>query len=252
MSCGWVPAWQTIYSDYIVLVGSIGWNITCGKKYGGACNSAPEDITSARLLLAHQLSDGVVMGGDAMGYYTAAHFFTNGTSDTNASNAVEARYLQNLTSTRLEYSQYLVLGRLVRPPRLVSASLPKASMCMYWGGTKCCDVERPAMQLWLDETTRTLALVAVNADPLPLTFSAEVDVVEVFIDSDSQSTGLSGVHPDEYDERNVVATTCRSGVEWVVKVQPTGHSGAAYSALLENLTIPALSAIVVELRAADI
>eukprot|EP01052_Picozoa_sp_SAG31_P067567 SAG31_NODE_26360_length_443_cov_1.776163_2_plen_53_part_01 len=45
----------------------------------------------------------VVMGGDAMGYYTAAHFFTNGTSDTNASNSIEAVYLRNLTLTRLQF-----------------------------------------------------------------------------------------------------------------------------------------------------
>ena len=55
-----------------------------------------------------------------MGFYTAAHFFTNGTSDTNASNSIEANYLRNLTSTRLEYSQV----RIITPAPINCARAP--------------------------------------------------------------------------------------------------------------------------------
>ena len=98
------------------------------------------------------------------------------------------------------------------------------------------------MQLWLDETTRTLALVAVNADPIPLTFSAEVDVAELLIDGHTSARA-------NRSSRSVVARL-RSGLEWPLQ-SGAWRSGVA-PAMVENLTIPALSAIVVELRSASV
>ena len=95
-----------------------------------------------------QFTWGSVLGGDSLNNYYASIYFAN------ASNILERDYTATLAAKRLEWAEYLIHGRLMRPPTLVNSSLPPGRLARPAPDptnnniSASCPIGQPAMQLW--------------------------------------------------------------------------------------------------------
>jgi hypothetical protein len=231
MQCGWVPAFQAVYSGYTVLVNSVGWNVSSDGQ--------DADIAAARTLLAHQWTDGLVLGGDGLGYSSAAHYFSN------SSHLADARYLATLATQRVAHIKYFVYGRLMRQPVLRNTSVGDGKLCTYWGPSKtCCVVSRPSLQLWQQADAQMLALVAANADMFALSFAATVDMAGVPNAAPGMTIAVRQITASARTQPggNASAVVVHEWSTQVVSMPWTG--GAAVT--VTDIVMPPLSALVIE------
>ena len=119
--CNVVPAFQAVYGGWSVNVGSVEW---------------PSDQEGVRILLAHQWTYGHVMG------WTKPSVFLN--------NAATLAFTRELAQLKVNHSDFLVFGRLMRPPILTAAgggALPEARWCQSTG--TCCSTALVIGQVWM-------------------------------------------------------------------------------------------------------
>jgi hypothetical protein len=163
--CTQVPAYQAVYGGYTLNVGD--------NRYPGAWREIHDSIDEAwvgqqRAMLAQQFVGGHVMGW--MLLQELAHWMNNATF------AKDMAYIAQLAQLRLNASEYLVHGRLWRPPTLVlsqangsATAVEKLSLCDWravvstdgpplW---KCCNVTTVVGTAWLSQNG-SLALVLAN------------------------------------------------------------------------------------------
>eukprot|EP01048_Picozoa_sp_COSAG05_P010559 COSAG05_NODE_937_length_6525_cov_6.136632_5_plen_206_part_00 len=203
-------------------------------------------MPSLRLLFAHQWTDGLVLGGDALSYFTAAHYFSN------VSHADDAHYVATLSSRRLQLADYLLYGRLMRPPVLVNSSVPSRQLCSYWGASPtCCPVEQPALQLWRSKNGTTLALLAVNSELTPISFSAQLDV---------SGLGLGIATGERKSSLQMVATVAAAAAAsspsptsvgsktWVASAEGVNGRWARGVGATVRYSMPALSTLTIEVK----
>jgi hypothetical protein len=161
--CTQVPAYQAVYGGFTLNVGD--------NRYPGPWREIHDNIDESwvgqqRAMLAQQFVGGHVMGW--MLLQELAHWMNN------ASFAEDMAYIAQLAQLRLNASEYLVHGRLWRPPTLVlsqdnGTAVEKLSLCDWravvstdgpplW---KCCNVTMVVGHAWLSQN-RSLALVLAN------------------------------------------------------------------------------------------
>ena len=154
-ACGFVPAFQTVYSGWSVAIGTFGWPQT--------------DDQSVRGILAHQFIFGQQMG------WTAAErilSFANSSSR-------NREFLRTVVQLKLRYGDFLTLGRMLRPPVFVTASgdpLPMVKLCTtdFAAPETCCNCSAILGSLWLS-TNGQLALALTNTADVAISFNASVD-----------------------------------------------------------------------------
>ena len=119
--CNAVPAFQAVYGGWSVNVGSVEW---------------PSSGEGVRILLALQWTYGHVMG------WTKPSVFL--------SNAATLAFTRQLAQLKVNYSDFLVFGRLMRPPVLTAlggGALPEARWCQSSG--TCCSTSLVVGQVWM-------------------------------------------------------------------------------------------------------
>ena len=154
-ACGFVPAFQAVYSGWTVAIGTFGW--------------PQDDYQSVRGILAHQFIFGQQMG------WTAAETML-GFANSSASNR---NFLRVLVQLKMRHGKFLSLGRMLRPPVLVTASgdrLPTVKMCTtdFAAPPACCNCTAVLGSLWR-ATDGQMALALTNTADVPISFTATVD-----------------------------------------------------------------------------
>ena len=162
--CTQVPAYQAVYGGYTLNVGD--------NRYPSAWSAIYDAINETwvgqqRAMLAQQFVGGHIMGW--MPLQELSHWMNNATF------AEDMAYVAQLAQLRLNASEYLVHGRLWRPPTLGlspangTATVKKLSLCDWravvsntgpplW---KCCHVTMVVGAAWLSQNG-SLALVLAN------------------------------------------------------------------------------------------
>jgi hypothetical protein len=163
--CSQVPAYQAVYGGYTLNVGD--------NRYPGPWREIHDNIDESwvgqqRAMLAEQFVGGHVMGW--MLLQELSHWMNNATF------TEDMAYIAQLAQLRLNASEYLVHGRLWRPPALVLSqgdgaepAVEKLSLC-DWAAVvstdgpprwKCCNVSMVVGHAWLSQNG-SLALVLAN------------------------------------------------------------------------------------------
>ena len=139
--CNVVPAYQAVYGGFIVNVGATGW-------------PEPPQTHAAeyRALFAQQFIFGHVLGETYAGNILAA-FSREG----------DMAFLRSLVQLKLSHAEYLVYGRLMRPPRISNlARLPETALCNGNGKYRvCCNYSAVVGQVWM-AADRTVGLILAN------------------------------------------------------------------------------------------
>lgn len=177
-NCGAVPAFQAVYG---------GWSLNIGAEYqsvmtGDAINRGVILTDDYTALIATQLTWGSVLGGDSFNNYYASIFFANKTNE-----PIRA-YTADLAAKRLAWAEYLVHGRLLRPPVLLNTSLAPGRLARTVPSAAnpkvmtACELSQPVMQLWeAGGDGGKIAVVAVNYNlTQTVSFAAAVDVSALF------------------------------------------------------------------------
>lgn len=154
-ACGFVPAFQAVYSGWSVVIGTFGW--------------PPNDYQSIRGILAHQFHFGQQMGWTAA--ETILEFANSSSSNLN--------FLRMLVKLKVRYGQYLSLGRMLRPPGIVTASgnpLPQVHMCTtnFADPQACCNCTAVLGSLWRAATGQMILALTNTADE-SISFNATID-----------------------------------------------------------------------------
>jgi hypothetical protein len=177
-NCGAVPAFQAVYGGYSLNIGAEYQSVMTGD----AINRGVILTDDYSALMATQLAWGSVLGGDSFNNYYASLFFANKTNE-----PIRA-YTADLAAKRLAWAEYLVHGRLLRPPVLLNTTLAPGRLART---VPCaanpkvmtaCELSQPVMQLWeAGGGGRKIAVVAVNYNLTEsVTFAATVDVSALF------------------------------------------------------------------------
>lgn len=149
-SCGFVPAFQSVYGGWSVNVGMMGWSFA--------------DPVSVRAYLALQFAWGHVLGWfDAE---AALSFFQSSMGD-----LVFARQLLELKQAN---AAYLTFGRMLRPPTIVS---PPSTVTVHTEGFPNCTIPTVTVACWQSSNGRNVIVLVNHANT-----SANV-TVRVVVDS---------------------------------------------------------------------
>jgi hypothetical protein len=156
-ACGFVPAFQAVYSGWSVAIGTFGWP------------SPERDGQSVRGILAHQFIFGQQLGWTAAETMLA---FAN-------SSSINRSFLRSLAQLKVKHVKFLTLGRMLRPPVLLTAGgepLPLVRMCTtdFAAPETCCNCTAVLGSLW-SATDGQLALALTNTADVPISVKATVD-----------------------------------------------------------------------------
>ena len=146
--CNFVPAFQAVYGGGSVNVGSVDW---------------PSSAAGIRILLAHQWTYGHVMG------WTKPSVFLQ--------NNLTLAYARLLAQLKVQHSQYLVFGRLMRPPLLSSPDgkpLNTTRWCQQPTQT-CCQSDLVIAHVWMSQSG-SLGLAITNPSRLTVNVVAKLRV----------------------------------------------------------------------------
>ena len=247
-NCGAVPAWQAVYG---------GYSLNIGASYQSVMTLPAPYFFSPDFpaLLATQFVWGSVMGGDSLNEWEASLYFSN------SSNEATRSYTATLASKRLEWSEYLVHGRLMRSPKILNSSLPLARLARpvadaaHPSVMTACMIEQPAVQLWEANASATatggrpLAVTVVNFARTPVTFSLEVDVTSLLGTAIGTSPGALfwGLTSGSGSETMVQTVRIRTRDEEDKLIERVVEGGV----LTLERTLPALTPLLIEVSSAS-
>ena len=171
--CGFVPAFQAVYSGYTVNAGILEWPVpnksdttlrtwATNKPGQNQSTNLPSWMAYSALQLVYGHVPGAMMTEDLL-------FVLE-----NSAGALSL--WRDIVRIRVDANDYLVFGRLLRPPQLTSA-LPTVSVC----GNKpldhfpCCPVETMLGSVW-QAPNGSVALIVANHGTEPATYTAHADL----------------------------------------------------------------------------
>jgi hypothetical protein len=181
-NCGAVPAFQAVYGGYAVMVGLDG-------------PSAVDDIVSFRAKFALAFTVGNVLGWG--GGDPPLEFLEN--------SAADVAYIQTLVRLRLAHPEYLVHGRLMRPPVLLSyvpsilicnasckpAAYDKAHLECGRCGHEPCATPAVVSQAWMAKDGK-MAVFLANFGVVDVTnYTARVDITNYSYASENDGSAYA-------------------------------------------------------------
>ena len=137
--CGYVPAFQAVYSGYTVNIGKQNWpSLSVGNG------------TMFRATLARQ-----AVFGHVLGWFALTEVLPLLRQPEHQHNL---KFIQALGTLRANSSRFLVHGRMIRPP-IFGTSIPSMPVCHPMEG--CCNVSQVLASAWL-ATNGDLGLLVIN------------------------------------------------------------------------------------------
>lgn len=115
--CGFVPAFQAVYGGYTTMSGIMGWPLP-NHTDTSLTHFQRGDLPSWRAYLGYQLVYGSLLSWEEI--EDIAFILKNSAKDLD--------FVRTLVHFRLAHGEYLVHGRVVRPPTVLGAPLPTMSM----------------------------------------------------------------------------------------------------------------------------
>ena len=173
--CTSVPAYQAVYGGFAINVGDNRYPFTSRANY-----TQQHWVTMQRGMVAQGFVEGSVMGWMAL---EELAMWMN-----NASHAADIGFFRTLSQLRMVAVQYLVHGRLWRPPvlrgvpGLVATTLVcdlgtigscSAAHCPEPTPSQCCNVSNVLVNAWVNQNASALALVMANHGLLPITVAVD-------------------------------------------------------------------------------